>query len=121
MGKRHPILHDFGPHYRTPRQIIDALHDAGREMDYSNYHNGLFAKAEKIIRAWCKAEGVPIGPTRATLSRRYDEKQARDFDRRWGPALDRAGVPRLAAEPPERPLSPIEPPMKPNSTTPEPS
>ncbi len=77
---KHPLLHDYEDNYRSPMQIIEAIKDAGEEMNYSNYHNGLYARAIAIIAAWCKAEGVEIGRTQAEHQQAYREKQ--DAERR---------------------------------------
>lgn len=60
--------------YYAPRQIINALHDAKDEMNYSNYHNNQFALAEKIIRQWCKDNNVILGPTNAAIEKRKKAK-----------------------------------------------
>lgn len=74
----HPILFDMTcdgkDRYYTPRQIINALHDAGEEMNYSNYHNSQFLRAEKIIRQWCKDNNIPLGPTDATIEKKKNAK-----------------------------------------------
>lgn len=61
---QHPLLHDYAEHYRSPMQIIEAIKDAGQELDYSNYHNGMFARAIAIIATWCHQNRVPMGLTR---------------------------------------------------------
>lgn len=67
---------------RTPMQIIEALHDACEEMNYSNYHNGLFAKAEEIIRRYCEEHKIKLGPTRETLKKKEQRQAKLDHEKR---------------------------------------
>lgn len=65
---------------RTPRQMIEALKDAGDEMNYSNYHNGLFQKIEEIIRRYCEEHDIPLGPSKK--QREYIQRQKYEADKR---------------------------------------
>lgn len=59
---------------RTPRSIIDAIHDAGEEMNYSNYHNGQFARAEEIIRRYCAEHKIPLGISKKQVQYQNDRR-----------------------------------------------
>lgn len=62
-------------------QIIEAIHDAGQEMNYSNYHNGLFDKAKQIIREWAADRGIPLGQTQKEREEAYAVAQQAEFER----------------------------------------
>lgn len=81
---KHPILlnwiDDKGEHhYRSARALLECLDDAGNELSYSNYHNEHFKIAQKIIRIWCKENGVRIGPTQETDERNRHKRQDAKF------------------------------------------
>lgn len=90
INPRHPALHDYGEHYVRPRQIINALHDAAEEMSFSNYHGSMFAKAEAIIRLWCKAQEIPLGPTKAAI-----EKREQEWHKRWHADMQSGDMKRI--------------------------
>lgn len=68
----HKVLFDYHDrkgkdHYIDPRLLLDALDDAKAEIGFSNYTCGKIDLAKKIIRLWCKSEGIKIGPTQETV------------------------------------------------------
>ena len=65
---------------RTPRQIIEALADAGEEMSYSNYHNGLFEKAEEIIRRYCEEHKIPLGLSKKQRQYQSDRRHKAEMN-----------------------------------------
>ena len=92
MKTKHSILHDHKDNYRTPMQIIEALDDARNEFVNSNYHTGLFEKAQQIIRAWATQEGIEIGLTAEQRAKAYEFDQAKFFDDLMK-SLEKNGVP----------------------------
>lgn len=70
-----------------PRQIMDALEDAGNEMSYSNYHNRMFRLARRLILLHCRAHKIKVGPNRKTRERRLTERthqRMREFEEAQG-------------------------------------
>ncbi len=91
MKTDHPILHDFADNYRTPMQIIEALDDARHEFVNSNYHSGLFEKAQRIILAWATNEGIDIGLTAEQRTAAHEAEQEK-FLANLMTSLEKSGV-----------------------------
>lgn len=80
---KHPILFDFTTHegvdlYRTARQVIESLEYARSQIDYSNYDCANIDRAIKMVRLFCKDNDIILGPTKATLEKRYNAKREKE-------------------------------------------